>query len=104
MDILLLLIGLVVELLAVPLLLIALIWFFFVGRRFYREKKSLDAVHCHSLGYFVALEGIKALFFPVEPAPDKEKPDQRDKQQGHRKQFYNQANKEQENIPSRATK
>lgn len=62
MDILLLLIGLVVELLAVPLLLIALIWFFFVGRRFYREKKSLDAFKGNEIAKAMTMDRIKARF------------------------------------------
>lgn len=65
MDILLVLLGLFLDLLAVPLLLIGLIWFFFVARRLYREKKSLDAFKGNETAKAMAKDRIKARFIRI---------------------------------------
>jgi hypothetical protein len=62
MEILFVLISLFLKLLAVPLLIVGLIWFFFAGRRLYREKKSLDAFKGNETARTMAKDRIKAGF------------------------------------------
>ena len=62
MDIILVIAGLILNLLAIPLLVVGLIWFLFVGRRLYREKKSLDAFTGNETARAMAKDRIKARF------------------------------------------
>lgn len=65
MEILLVLISLFLELLALPLLIIGLIWFFFAGRRLHREKKSLEAFRGNETARAMAKDRIKARFIRI---------------------------------------
>ena len=65
MDIILVIAGLILNLLALPLLVVGLIWFFFVGRRLYKEKKSLDAFTGNETARAMAKDRIKARFIRI---------------------------------------
>jgi hypothetical protein len=62
MEIILLIIGIFLHFFAVPVLIGALIWFFLVGRRLYKEKKSLDAFQGNELAKSMTKDRIKAQF------------------------------------------
>jgi hypothetical protein len=62
MDILLIILGIFLHFFALPLTVIGLIWFFFVGRRLYKEKKSLEAFKGNEMAKAMTRDRIKASF------------------------------------------